>query len=94
MNDPLSVLAHLIPQARSEDELAMMAARMAPPPPMGFTSQTIPPTQGGVAQVAAPMGGGRGGTLLGQPQQPPMIPPMTQGAARTRPDLGQVLLGA
>lgn len=86
-SDPFSVLAQVLPRARSEQELVDMAAQLAPPPPAGFRPAALP--QSGVARFQQPQGG-IGNLVAGGPG-PGVVPPMTQGESRTR--IGQYLVG-
>lgn len=89
-SDPMQILAQVLPRAQSDDELASLAAELGPPPPADFRPATMPK-----AQPAA------GARLQGMPQNPlvkggglpNLVPPMTQGEARTSPRVGELILG-
>lgn len=91
--NPMAILAKILPVAKNVDQAAQLAAHLAPPPPAGF--KPPPPMPVGQLQAlpqpaAAPTPGMQLAPLL----RPQMIaPPMTQGVARTTPQIGEHLLG-
>lgn len=93
MNDPMQLLATLLPRARSMDELVTSAAKLAPPPSPDYrpanASAALP--EGGVARLPTPTTGGIGQHLSAAQPLPGYVPPMTQGESRT--SLGSTLLG-
>lgn len=87
MDDPIQLLASLLPSAKSEDELLMLAAQKGPPPGPEFKvgmKGAVPP--GGIAK----MQGMPNNPLLAGKSLPNLVPPMTPGESRT--SIGQHLI--
>lgn len=84
--NPFAVLAQVLPHAQNEDELATLAAQIAPPPPENFKPVVMPTGQ----QMAGPRPGV--GATLAAPKSNGMVPPpKTQGESRT--SIGAHILG-
>lgn len=92
--DPFQIIAQLTPRAQSEDELVRMAAELAPPPSPGFRPAGPALPQTGVAGFSPPPMQQQGvGAQLAGGAPAGLVPPMTQGEARTAPNIGQLLTG-
>lgn len=93
-NNPLEVLLQVLPRARSDEDLVNMAAELAPPPPADFQPSGQPnPAQGGVARLQQPPAGVGGQINPAVTSLPKLVPPMSQGEARTSPRAGELLMG-
>jgi hypothetical protein len=81
----MQMLREIMPRARSEDDLAAMASEWGPPPNLSRPPAAVMNPAGARLQMPGRMGM-QGNSML-------IPPPMTQGEARTKPQLGKVLLG-
>jgi len=95
VNNPFSVVLEAMNEGvRNEEELINRAAQKSAPPSMDFRPPVPTMPQNGVAKMK--MGAPRGPTSVLTKQSPyQMVPPMhmTQGESRTKPRIGDHLLG-
>lgn len=90
--NPFQIMMQAMQGARSEDEMINKAAQLAPPPPVDFKPPSMPMPVGGMAKMQAPPAQGPTAGLV-PAQKPGMVPPMTQGESRTKPRIGDAILG-